>query len=440
MRRALIVTVLATSSLVLLAMLIPLALLIGNYDLEDRLSRAALEVQATETVVSTQDRGMVSTYVERINARRSGITTTVLYPDGIGVGPHPGESTAVAQARSSGRARVDDVGRGARILVPVSLGGSSALPDQTPVVRIDVGAAPFPSRVHVAWGVLALLGLVILTGALVLADRIGTSFVRPIRRLADRAGDLGGPGGATHVEVEGPAEVQELARSLNRLVTRVETLLEREREGVADLSHRLRTPVTALRLNIDALPPGEDRARLEADVDRLHEMVDHLIHQARRSQREGLSARTEALGAIAARAAFWQPLAEDQERAFTVEVPDPASGAGPVSVAASPDDLEALVDVLLDNVFSHTPAGTALALRVRRVPDGIRLVVEDAGAGFPAGVAAEAMIGRGSTLTGSTGLGLAIADATARATGGRLTVESSTLGGACVVVELVSAR
>jgi len=94
MRRALILTVLATSSMVLLAMLVPLALLVRNYELEDRLARAALGVQATETIVSRHDRGMVSAYLDRVNAQDSGIQTTVLYPDGIGVGPHPGEDEA----------------------------------------------------------------------------------------------------------------------------------------------------------------------------------------------------------------------------------------------------------------------------------------------------------------------------------------------------------
>lgn len=435
MRRALIVTVLATSSVVLLAMLIPLALLVGNYNLEDRLSRAALEVQATETVVSNQDRGMVSVYVDQINSTRNGITTTVLYPDGVGIGPHPGEDAEVAQARSSGQARVDDTSSGARILVPVSLGGANANAESTPVVRVDVGPAPFPSRVHMAWAVLALLGLVILAGALVLADRIGTSFVRPIRRLAEQAGQLGGADGTAEVEVAGPREVQELGRSLNRLVARIETLLERERESIADLSHRLRTPITALRLNIESLPADSDRERLLSDVDRLHGMVDHVINQARRSQREGVTIRTEAVAVLRERAEFWQPLAEENGREFTITVSHP----GGFEVNASSDDLDALVDVLLDNVFSHTPTDASMAVTVEADPADphqLRLVIDDAGPGFPVGVDLTA---RGDTGAGSTGLGLAIAEATARATGGGLTVEHSPRGGARVVVNLGAA-
>ena len=84
MRRQLIVTVAAVVSMVLLAMLVPMAVLVRSYALEDRLSRAALEVQATETVVSGQDKGDVSVYVDEINAADDGTRTTVLYADGTG--------------------------------------------------------------------------------------------------------------------------------------------------------------------------------------------------------------------------------------------------------------------------------------------------------------------------------------------------------------------
>jgi len=428
MRRALIVTVAATVSMVLLAMLVPMGVLVRNYALEDRLSRAALEVQATETVVSGGDKGSVAVYLDRLNARDGGIQTTVLYPDGTGVGPHPGEDEYVAQARATGQARLDDISGGTRILVPVSLGGSSALPEQTPVIRVDVREAAFPSAVHLAWLVLALLGLLILAGAVLLADRLGRSFVRPIQRLAADAQRLGGPGGVRVVPVEGPPEVRELARSLNRLVERIEVLLERERESVADLSHRLRTPITSLRLGIDALPDAEDRDRLGADVDRLQAMVDHVIREARRSQREGVAARTPAVGVLTEQASYWLALAEEQGRRFDLVTAD-----GEAEVGASEEDLRALVDVLLDNVFSHTAAGTPLRVTVSRVGDGVRLLVEDGGPGFPPGVDPT---DRGSSGAGSTGLGLAIAESTARSAGGSLSLGRSELGGAAVTVDL----
>ena len=433
MRRSLIVTVAAAVGMVLLAMLVPMAVLLRDYALEDRLASAALEVQATETVVSSADnKGAVNLYVERIN-QDNPILTTVLYPDGDAIGPHPGEDDRVREARRTGQARVDDVAGGAQILVPVSLGGSSAAPANTPVIRIVVpepglGSGPALRAVLV----LAGLGLALLAGALLMADRLGRSFVDPIRRLAAWTQRLGEDRRPAPVVADGPPEVRELASTLNRLVGRIDLLLEREREAVSDLSHRLRTPITALRLRIDALPASEDRARLGDDLDRLQLMVDHVVSEARRSEREGLVAVTPGVEVLAGRARFWAPLAEDQGRAFTLD-----TDVAETRVRASRPDLEALLDVLLDNVFTHTPEGTALAVRlVPRPAGGLVLTVEDEGPGFPDGVD---VVRRGTSGAESSGLGLAIADKTATGSGGGLVVERSPAGGGRVVVELGAA-
>lgn len=437
MRRSLIVTVAAAVAMVLVAMLVPMGFLLRSYALEDRLSRAALEVQATETVVSGQDKGAVSVYVDRINKSDDGTRTTVLYPaspehpDGTAVGPDPGEDARVVEARATGQARVDDVDGGAEILVPVSLGGSSPAAESTPVVRVLVSAPGLESEVLRAWLVLLALGLLLLGGALVLADRLGTSFVRPIRDLAAHARRLGEQESPAPVEPQGPAEVRELTEALSRLVSRIEVLRQREREVVADLSHRLRTPITALRLRVDALDDADARDRLGTDLDDLEAMVDHVVRQARRSQREGVVASTDGVAALTERVRFWEPLAQDQGRVFTL---DAVEVDGPVTVRASASDMEALVDVLLDNVFTHTPDGSPVAVVLaRRTGGGLTLTVDDAGPGFPTGVD---VTGRGASGSGSTGLGLAIARQTATESGGGLSWSSSPLGGARVVVDL----
>jgi len=141
-RRSLLLTAAAAISMVLLAMLVPMAILVRSYALEDRLARAALEVQAVETVVSGQDAGAVGQYVDRLNDKDSHTQVTVLYPDGLEIGPDRGQDELVLDARNTGRARVDDVPGGSQILVPVSRGGNSALPSQTPVIRIVVEQSP----------------------------------------------------------------------------------------------------------------------------------------------------------------------------------------------------------------------------------------------------------------------------------------------------------
>lgn len=430
MRRSLIVTVAAAVSMVLLAMLVPMAVLVRSYALEDRLSRAALEVQATETVVSRRDKGAVAVYLDRINATSEGISTTVLYPGAEDVGPNPGEDDRVREARRTGRARIDDTPEGAQFLVPVSLGATSTVPSQTPVIRVDVRSPGLGAGVVRAWGLLAALGLVLLAGSLFVADRLGRSFVQPIRALAARAQTLGDPGPPEPLPVVGPPEVRELGTALNRLVQRIQVLLQRERESVADLSHGLRTPITTLRLRVDGLPDPDERARLSADLDELEGMVDHLVREARRSEREGLVAEADAVGVLLERIRFWEPLAEDQGRDLRVAAPE----GHPVPVRASARDLVALVDVLFDNVFSYTAEGTPLGVTLSPAPaGGLELVVDDAGPGLPPGLD---VTSRGASGAGSTGLGLSIVDKTATESGGRLVLGRSPLGGARITVVL----
>ena len=429
MRRSLLVTATAAISMVLLAMLVPMAILVRSYALEDRIARAALEVQAAETVVSGQDMGAVAAYLDRLNAPGRPARTTVLYPDGIAVGPDPGEDAKVLDARNTGRARVDDVPGGSQILVPVSRGGNSALPAQTPVIRVVVDEPGLDSVVGVAWALLALLALALLAGSLLVVDRLGRSFVQPIRQLARHTQSLGRPGSAPPPSsVQGPPEVQELAAAIDRLVGRIEVLLKRERESVSDLSHRLRTPVTALRLRVEGVKDEDLRDRLSGDLDALQATVDEIVRDARRSEREGLDPQTDAIGVMAARVRHWAPLAEDQGRVFTTHL----ASTGPL-LSISQADLEALVDVLLDNVFTHTAETDPLTVTLHGTTDEVVLMVEDGGPGMPPDMD---FADRGQSGAGSSGLGLAIASRTAQDTGGNLTHGVSKLGGARVSVTL----
>jgi signal transduction histidine kinase len=427
----LIVMVAATTAVVLIALLVPMSVLLGKYALEDRLARAALEVQATETVVSGHDKGAVSVYLSQINEEVRRVATTVLYPDGTSVGPDPGENDRVRQARESGQARVDDIPGGAEILVPVSLGGGSSLPDNTPVIRVRVYESGLAEDLRQSWVLLALLGVILLAGSVLLADRLGRSFVEPVRALAASARRLSTGDRAAPVVIAGPPEVQDVATALQQLVNRVEQLLARERTAISDLSHRLRTPMTRLRLGLDRIP-AEESDRFSGDLDELARMVDDVVREARRSEQAGLTPRCNAYDVVRARTNFWLPLAEDQSRHFDIDLPVLASRSE-INVAVSASDLEAVLDALLDNVFTYTPEGTALAVRLHVVGHTADLTVEDAGDGF--GFDPES-VRRGTSHAGSTGLGLDIARRTAEAAGGEVQIGSAALGGARVSVRL----
>jgi len=251
--------------------------------------------------------------------------------------------------------------------------------------------------------------------------------VRPIKDLAlasDRlaAGDL-----SARATVAGPPEVRRAGAGLNRLAVRIGELLAHERETVADLSHRLRTPLTALRIDAESLRDGAEMERLLADVSAVERTVSGIIREARRPS-SGTRASCDAAEVVAACAAFWWPLAEDQDRWMTVEL-----APGPVPVQVSRDDLATCTDILLENVFAHTAEGVALAVRLSpRAGGGAWLVVTDDGPGF----GDVDLTRRGVSRGGSTGLGLDIARRIAEASGGTLVIGRSAAGGGAVTLGL----
>ncbi|MFU8854242.1 sensor histidine kinase [Micromonospora sp. SL1-18] len=130
-------------------------------------------------------------------------------------------------------------------------------------------------------------------------------------------------------------------------------------------------------------------------------------------------------GCCSSRTTWRSVLAEDTGREVTLDL---APGPLPVGVT---DELAAAVDALLGNVFAHTPDGMPFTVRLAPYAGQVTLTVADAGPGIPAGP-----LGRGASHTGSTGLGLDIADRAARASGGRLELHAGPGGGALVLLRL----
>jgi signal transduction histidine kinase len=249
--------------------------------------------------------------------------------------------------------------------------------------------------------------------ALALAWWLGRRVSRPLMHVATvahqlREGDL-----HARAQVHGTEETQELARALNGLAERTGELLAAERAAVGDLSHRLRTPVTALRLDAEAVTDPNLAARLQEHIATLQVTIDAIVTEARRPVRTDLSATCDAAQAVRHRVAFWQVLAEDQSRPMHVDVP-----AGPLAVPLAEDDLTDVVDVLVDNVFHHTPEGAPFSVTLTAGVGTVHLVVEDGGPGVRTSGA--------EARQGSTGLGLDIVRRMATAVGGGLTIGPGT--------------
>jgi signal transduction histidine kinase len=274
--------------------------------------------------------------------------------------------------------------------------------------------------------VLIGLGAGLLLVCVLVADLLARTLTRPLSAVARVSHRLAQGDLSARAVALGPPEIRQVCTGLNLLAARIDGLLAAERELVADLSHRLRTPLTAMRVDAESLRDAEDRGRLTHDVDLLERSVNAIIWEARRESRpEG---RCDAARVAAERISFWTPLAEEEGRRMDVDML-PASA--PVRVTA--DDLAACLDALLGNVFAHTPEGCGMRIRLAHRPGGgAVLTVADDGPGLPGPQVLE----RGRSGSGSTGLGLDIVRRVAVRSGGGVTFDRPAPGGAVVTVTL----
>ena len=418
MRRRISWLVLATTSVVVVSFVIPLCLLVRTLAEDRAMAAADQEARNVALLVSTlEDDPQLADPVGDLDQR--GVpSTSVLTADGTVIGSDTDmKSDADVRRAAAGEGfRVVD-GQGGRVLLPVVTGSGTA------VVRSSVTPEELHSGVAAAWASIIGLGVLLLGLALLVALRLGRRVSEPVLQVAAvahqlREGDL-----RARADVSGPEETRELAQALNGLADRTVDLLAAERATVADLSHRLRTPVTALRLDAEAVSDPGLSARLGTHIQALQRSIDAIVKEARRPVRTDLAASGDLTSTVRSRAQFWSALAEDQGRELTVSLPGHA-----LVVGAATDDLADLVDVLVDNVFAHTPDGTPLEIELAADGSDAVLVVADSGPGISERSPDDRV--------GSSGLGLDIARRTATGCGGSLVVGSRTPAGTRVEVRL----
>lgn len=424
MRRRLSVLVGATVSLVLVAFLVPLALLTRTVAEDRAVSSAFAEAQTLSVLAATADTETLTAAIERANVQGE-FPVTVVDTSGAEIGA-PAPATDALNLALSGRtlsARTPD--GGVEVLVSVQDA------DGTTVTRAYITEEQLHAGVVRSWLILLLVGTGLLLISLVVAHRMARSLVSSIDELAATSERLADGDLQARARSTGPAEISAVAGTLNTLADRIRDLLARERERVADLSHRVRTPLTALRLEAESLNEPGDRHRVEASVAALEQAVTDSINAARNPGRESVggaeSASCDAARVVAERVEFWGVLAEDQQRTYSTDL-----AAVPLWVSVAEDDLSSAVDALLGNVFSHTPEGTGFGVRLEAATapeSGGTLVVWDEGPGLE-----ETALQRGHSGGDSTGLGLDIVRRCAEESGGRMTVDSS--GGARITLRL----
>jgi signal transduction histidine kinase len=422
MRLRLNLLVLAVSTLILVSFLLPLALLLRTFAADRAISSATSKAQWLAPLAATLSQRDLGLLVARVNAENPDEPTSVFLPGGPVLGARGASSGGVLLAKH-GSSFSERVPGGVEVLVAVQ-----GLPDGTAVIRTFVPGSELTRGVAQAWLTLGVIGLGLIALAVIVTGQLARSMLRPLAAVAEAAALLGAGDLSARAPIDGPPEIRQVSSGLNRLAARIGELLTHERETLADLSHRLRTPLTALRIDAEALAADAERTQVVGDVDALTRTVNEIIREARRPAQNGGRIACDAADVVRERTSFWRALAEDQDRPMAVDI-----GTDWLPVRVPAQDLAACVDILLENVFSHTPEGSALSVRLStRASGGAWLVVSDDGPGFGGGSPAR----RGTSGGGSTGLGLDIATRIAETSGGSLTIGRSARGGAAVTVGL----
>ncbi|MFJ8587734.1 ATP-binding protein [Streptomyces sp. NPDC093595] len=428
MRWALVKVCLAVTVMVVVAFAVPLGLVIKEMARDRAFTNAERQAAALGTSLSiTTDRTQLDRAVASTQAGAAGRMAVHIPapPDGgeaVRIGTARATAKDLATVQRTPRASTAEVPGGFALLQPTAISTG-----QIAIVEVYVPEGEVTNGLATAWLILAGVGIALVVGSVAVADRLGVRMVQPAQRLARAAHDLGEGRLGARVPEDGPTELKSAAVAFNSMADQVVQLLANERELAADLSHRLRTPLTVLRLNAASLGDGPAADQTRAAVEQLEREVDTIIRTARaakpQTQPGGPGAGCDASEVVRERMDFWSALAEDEGRKVRVAGID-----RPVRIPVARPELVAALDALLGNVFRHTPEGTAFSVDVHNGDDAVIILVSDAGPGI---ADPEAALARGNSggRDGSTGLGLDIVRRVAESTGGDVRIGRSVLGG-----------
>ncbi|KAA2260905.1 HAMP domain-containing histidine kinase [Solihabitans fulvus] len=289
-------------------------------------------------------------------------------------------------------------------------------------VLLTVSAQPLRTRqIQVAGLVVLLVVLSVGTGTVV-ATVTARRLAEPLKHVADRARRLGAGDFRPDPNRHGVPELDQVSEALDTSADALALLVQRERELVGDVSHQLRSRLTALQLRLESLAEypeeqetaGEAKAALE-QADRLAEVLDELLAAARAARAVGaepIDLRDE-LSAISSE---WRDPLRAEGRTLRLRVPDG------LLARATPARLREAIGVLLDNALRHG-AGT-VTVTARQDDSTVVVEVSDGGDGVPDELAGH-IFERGVSGGGSTGVGLALARALVDADGGRLELSTA---------------
>ena len=437
--------------LVIVALEVPLVLNVSRRVDAEVKARAAAEAQlvaaSAAAELNTGDRRDLARIVERAADDSGGRVLVVnrngeVLADSAGQGGNYGDRPEIRAALDGGiqqGRRFSDTLEESLLFtaVPVVVQG-----DIGGAVRVTQSVNAIDRRVRRDVLGLIGIGLIALVLGLAFAWFLAGTLARPLQRLAAtarrvEAGDLG-----ARAEPEGSSESREVAHAFNDMTDRLEDVLAAQREFVANASHQLRTPLTGLRLRLEAasLKAGPELdaelGAAEQEVDRLARVLTALLTLAREGDRPPARGAVPLPDALERARNRWEERAAQGGHQLELDCRD-------ATAAVSEDDLAIVVDNLIENALVYSPDGGLVTLECGRMGDEVFVAVFDEGPGFAEGEEARVLerFARGSKAHGTagTGLGLAIVDTLARRWGGGVRLSNRPVGGARLEVRLPAA-
>ena len=395
MTRRLVLSYLALALLILVMLEIPLALLAGRHEHDLTASQVEREASGLAAVASEDvEHGRMvdlSATLSRYRARTGGEVAVInLHGQVVAVSAGDadndaaGEQRTLVQAALAGRSVTSfssDEGRPwANAAVPITAGGQAQ-----GAVLLGLDAASTERRVHDIWLALAGLAAGVLVFTAVVGMLLARSLSLPLARLESAVTRLGdGNLDARALVDDGPPQVQSLARQFNHMATRLAELVDAQRRFVADASHQLRSPLTALRLRLENLEavspsaPAEGIAAAAQEVQRLSRIVDGLLTLSRADGTEPERRPIDLEEVIDERCDAWSALA--QERRVDLA---PVKGPRRATAALVPGDIDQILDNLLANALDASQAGGRIRVKlVSFEPGWLELHVVDDGPGL----------------------------------------------------------
>ncbi|WP_055693088.1 sensor histidine kinase [Streptomyces prasinopilosus] len=295
--------------------------------------------------------------------------------------------------------------------------------DVVAVVVTDSPTGQMRSRILRGWLLIAAGEAAAMLLAVGAALRLAGWVLKPVRVLDATTHDIATGRLKSRVAAAGgPPELRRLARSFNEMADNVESVLEQQRAFVADASHQLRNPLSALLLRIELLalelPEGnEEIASVQAEGRRLAQVLDDLLDLALAEHSEAQLQVTDIGALTAERVAAWSPTAEAKGVLLTGDCPPTTAWADPVALSSA-------LDAVIDNAVKFTPEDRAVEVSVASHGDTSTVVVTDEGPGLTDEELARVgdrfwRSSRHQNIRGS-GLGLSISRALLTAGGGSI--------------------